>query len=126
MLCFQLIICLVLLSTGPAWFPNDNIEKGSHVHYTLIYNAFIFCQVFNEFNAREIGNKVNVFENLQSNTMFQGIIVVTIVLQIFLVEFCGPIGFETKPLTAVQWVVTSALGLGSLLVGAYLRTARTL
>lgn len=28
------------------------VEEGSVRHLTLIFNAFVFCQIFNEFNAR--------------------------------------------------------------------------
>lgn len=28
------------------------VEEGSVRHLTIIFNAFVFCQIFNEFNAR--------------------------------------------------------------------------
>ena len=32
-----------------------------HVHNTLMFNAFVFAQIFNEFNARSIFDEVNIF-----------------------------------------------------------------
>ena len=52
------------------------------VHYTIIFNAFIFCQLFNEFNARNLGDDPNVLRGLSANPIFIGVIVVTILLQV--------------------------------------------
>ncbi|RVX21885.1 putative calcium-transporting ATPase 13, plasma membrane-type [Vitis vinifera] len=51
---------------------------------TLIFNTFVLCQVFNEFNARRLEKK-NVFEGIHKNKLFLGIIGITIILQVL----CG-------------------------------------
>ncbi|XVE81692.1 hypothetical protein DITRI_Ditri15bG0085900 [Diplodiscus trichospermus] len=56
------------------------------VNDTLIFNTFVMCQVFNEFNARKLDKK-NVFEGIHKNKLFVGIIANTIILQVVLVEF---------------------------------------
>jgi Ca2+ transporting ATPase len=55
-------------------------------HFTLIFNTFIFMQIFNEINSRKIGIKeYNVFEGILKNYLFIGIIIGTMVVQIILV-----------------------------------------
>ena len=56
------------------------------VNDTLIFNTFVLCQVFNEFNARKLEKK-NVFKGIHKNKLFLGIIAITIVLQVVMVEF---------------------------------------
>ena len=33
-----------------------------YVHNTLMFNAFVFSQIFNEFNARSIFDEWNIFK----------------------------------------------------------------
>jgi magnesium-transporting ATPase (P-type) len=54
---YQLIVLFVLLYSGHKMI---NVEEGSRRHYTLLFNAFVFCQVFNEINSRRI-NKGGTF-----------------------------------------------------------------
>ncbi|KAH7573853.1 hypothetical protein JRO89_XS03G0215100 [Xanthoceras sorbifolium] len=53
---------------------------------TLVFNTFVLCQVFNEFNARKLGEE-NIFEWIRKNKLFLGIILITILLQVAMVEF---------------------------------------
>jgi len=63
-----------------------DIKKGYELirqkyRYTVIYNFFIFVQIFNEFNSRRIGNELNIFQGMFKNMMFVGVIVGTIAFQ---------------------------------------------
>ncbi len=40
---------------------------------TFIFNVFVFCQIFNEYNARVIGDALNVFFDLHKAPMFLAI-----------------------------------------------------
>ncbi|KAG2722222.1 hypothetical protein I3760_02G119200 [Carya illinoinensis] len=71
------------------------------VNDTLIFNTFVLCQVFNEFNARKLEKK-NVFEGIHRNRLFLGIIAITIVLQVVMVEFLKKFA-DTERLNWVQW-----------------------
>lgn len=33
-----------------------DVVEGSRYHYTIIFNAFVWCQIFNLFNARKVNN----------------------------------------------------------------------
>jgi Ca2+-transporting ATPase len=71
------------------------------VNDTLIFNTFILCRVFNEFNARELEKK-NVFRGIHRNKLFIRIIAITIVLQVVMVEFLKKFA-DTERLNWGQW-----------------------
>lgn len=71
------------------------------VKNTLIFNTFVLCQVFNEFNARHMEKK-NVFKGILKNRLFLGIIGFTIVLQVVMVEFLKRFA-DTVRLNWGQW-----------------------
>jgi calcium-translocating P-type ATPase len=89
-------------------------------HKTIFFNTFIFCQVFNEYTARSIGDEWNVFDGLFTNPVFMGVSIVTVVLQFILVQYCGLL-FSTQPLNVQQWFITIALGAIGLIVGVLMR-----
>ena len=57
---YQIVVCLVLFFVGPVyWWPTGGAlaqdePPSGYVTATIIFNTFIFCQVFNEFNSRSI------------------------------------------------------------------------
>lgn len=75
---------------------------------TMIFNAFVFCQVFNEFNARHM-ERINVLKNLLGNTLFIAVITVTVVFQVVLVQFLGKFA-STVPLDLKEWGICVAIG----------------
>lgn len=78
-------------------------QAQSVVLNTIIFNTFVFCQLFNEMNSRSIANDMNIFSKLFQNSIFMVIIVATVVVQIFIVEL-GQDFVRTASLTAEQWV----------------------
>ena len=93
---------------------------GSHVHLTIIFNTFVFCQIFNEFNARSIGDDLNVFKGLYRNPIFLAIILFTISAQYLLVEYGGE-WVRTKPLSSLQYYQCVILGGLSITLGGLMR-----
>jgi magnesium-transporting ATPase (P-type) len=89
-------------------------------HSTIIFNTFIWCQFFNEYNARKIADEFNMFEGIQNNPMFLWVSIFTAGAQIFLVEVGGKIT-STEHLNAAQWLITIALGAIALPVGVLMR-----
>jgi len=57
---YQITVVMVLLFAGPSIFgfpPGDEVKRGSgenSVHYTLIFNSFVWMQLFNEVNCRKL------------------------------------------------------------------------
>ncbi|XP_010443383.1 PREDICTED: calcium-transporting ATPase 8, plasma membrane-type-like isoform X2 [Camelina sativa] len=81
---------------------------ATRVKNTIIFNAFVLCQAFNEFNARKPDEK-NIFKGVIKNRLFMGIIVITLVLQVIIVEFLGKFASTTK-LNWKQWLICAAIG----------------
>jgi P-type Ca2+ transporter type 2C len=114
---YQLAVLVFLLNKGPLWF---GCEDGSSHHFTILFNAFVFCQVFNEFNAREIGDVFNPLRSLHDSPMFLGVILFTIFAQWLIVEFGGDFT-QTTPLTLREWRITASFGAFSLPLGWLMR-----
>ena len=114
---YQLSLLVFLLNQGPRMF---DCEDGSTRHFTILFNAFVFCQVFNEFNAREIGDRFDPIRSLSQSPMFLMVIFFTVVCQWCIVEFGGDFT-QTCPLTFDEWRLTVGLGAFSLPVGFLMR-----
>ncbi|XP_062168946.1 putative calcium-transporting ATPase 13, plasma membrane-type [Alnus glutinosa] len=93
---YQIAVLLTLQFKGESIF-----GVSEKVNDTLIFNTFVLCQVFNEFNARKLEKK-NVFKGIHKNRLFLGIIVITIVLQVVMVEFLKKFA-DTERLNWAQW-----------------------
>ncbi|GAA0138370.1 primary active transporter [Lithospermum erythrorhizon] len=48
---------------------------------TFIFNTFVFCQVFNEINSRDM-EKINVFRGFFSSQVFIAVVAATIAFQV--------------------------------------------
>ncbi|CAH8375610.1 unnamed protein product [Eruca vesicaria subsp. sativa] len=107
---YQISVLLVLQFRGREIFGVTERVKN-----TLIFNTFVLCQVFNEFNARSLEKK-NVFRGLHKNRLFVGIIVVTVVLQVVMVEFLKRFA-DTERLNWGQWGVCVAIAAVSWPIG---------
>jgi magnesium-transporting ATPase (P-type) len=106
-------------------FSEDCLECNLHDyhHATIMFNAFIFCQFFNEYTARSIGDEWNCFKGLMLNPVFLFVSVFTLLIQIVLIVFCGDyIGTMPYPgISLNEWLITVALGALSLPVGVMMR-----
>ena len=122
---FQIVINLALLKYGAQLFhlQNKHGEVSPHnmlVLRTMIFNTFVFLQVFNELNCRRIDDSLNIFKNLHNNKIFILVQFIVIGGQYIIVTFGGQ-AFKTVPLTGGQWLTTIAIGSLSLPVGLFLR-----
>jgi magnesium-transporting ATPase (P-type) len=91
-------------------------EQADYTHNTIIFNAFIWCQIFNEYTSRNLFDDVDCISGVVTNPMFIGVSVFSAVLQVVIVEFGGDFT-STSSLTAAQWGWTIFLGWGSMLFG---------
>uniref|UniRef100_A0A2N9IY44 Calcium-transporting ATPase n=1 Tax=Fagus sylvatica TaxID=28930 RepID=A0A2N9IY44_FAGSY len=102
---YQVTILLVLQFKGKSIFGvSENVKN------TLIFNTFVLCQVFNEFNARKLEKK-NIFTGILKNKLFLAIVGITIVLQLVMVEFLKRFA-NTERLNWGQW--GACIGLAAL------------
>ncbi|KAE9587701.1 putative calcium-transporting ATPase [Lupinus albus] len=108
---YQVSVLLVLNFRGVSILGLGH-EKHDHaikVKNTLIFNAFVFSQVFNEFNARK-PDELNIFKGVTKNLLFMGIVGLTVVLQIIIIEFLGKFT-TTVRLNWQQWLISIIIGL---------------
>ncbi|XP_020235043.1 calcium-transporting ATPase 2, plasma membrane-type [Cajanus cajan] len=75
---------------------------------TLIFNTFVFCQVFNEVNSREM-EEIDVFKGIWDNHVFIAVLGCTVFFQIVIVEYLGTFA-NTTPLSLVQWIFCLGVG----------------
>ncbi|KAL8095357.1 putative calcium-transporting ATPase 11, plasma membrane-type [Apium graveolens] len=75
---------------------------------TFIFNTFVFCQVFNEINSRDI-EKINIFRGMFSSWVFIGVMLATVIFQVIIVEFLGAFA-STVPLSWQLWVLSILIG----------------
>ncbi|KAF3457666.1 hypothetical protein FNV43_RR02324 [Rhamnella rubrinervis] len=95
---YQISVFFTLKLGGKSIF---GVGVGGMVNETMMFNTFVLCQVFNVFNLRTLKQK-NVFKGVLRNRFFMGIIAITIVLQVVMVEFMNKVA-GTKRLGWEQW-----------------------
>jgi magnesium-transporting ATPase (P-type) len=95
-------------------------ETVDYTHGSIIFNAFIWCQIFNEYTARSIESEWNIFKNIFSNPLFFGVSIFSALAQVLMVQYGGRFT-STSPLTVGQTFVTIGLGAASILVGMAMR-----
>ncbi|KAL7438931.1 hypothetical protein ACHAXM_006589 [Skeletonema potamos] len=123
---YQLAIIMFLLFGGPQVFklkPGDQVEREGQnsMHYTFIFNAFVWMQLFNEVNARSLAGEFNVFKGIHRNPLFCCILLVTAVLQVIMVEFGGKaLHVSDDGLTGELWGWSLLMGAGSLPVQQFI------
>ncbi|KAJ2520464.1 plasma membrane calcium [Coemansia sp. RSA 1939] len=119
---FQVAINLLLLGHGLEIFHLPATAAGVAALRTMVFNAFVFLQVFNQINCRRIQpNEFNVFANIHRDHGFILVQIFIVAAQWLLVSY-GGVAFSTVPLTAVQWAGTLFIGMLSLPVGLLIRT----
>ena len=102
---YQLAITLTLYFAGGRILgynlhdPQKELELN-----TIIFNTFVWMQIFNEFNNRRLDNHLNIFEGMWKNYWFLGINCIMIGGQMMII-FIGSVAFSVTPLDAVQWAI---------------------
>ncbi|KZV28017.1 auto-inhibited Ca2 -transporting ATPase 10 [Dorcoceras hygrometricum] len=107
---YQVTVLLVLNFRGRSIL-NLEHETNDHafkVKNTLIFNAFVLCQIFNEFNARK-PDEMNVWSGLTKNHLFMGIIALEVVLQVIIIFYLEKFA-STVRLSWKLWLVSIGIG----------------
>jgi len=85
-----------------------------------MFNAFIWCQFFNEYTSRNLFDEVNPFRGIWTNYTFIFVSVFTAGFQILFVEVFGKFA-STQPLPWNHWLITIALGFIGVPIGMLYR-----
>ncbi|KAK8053483.1 hypothetical protein PG996_012784 [Apiospora saccharicola] len=126
---YQLVITLLIYYGSPSILSyDDNIEKAQL--NTLVFNTFVWMQIFNQWNNRRLDNKFNIFEGLFQNWFFIGINTLMCGAQVLIIFVGGDAfnivrvdmnGQKSPPQTGAQWGYAIFLGILSIPVGAIIR-----
>jgi P-type Ca2+ transporter type 2C len=120
---FQLVVVLVLYFAGDSILNyNTSIPSEKLQLDTIIFNVFVWMQIFNELNCRRLDNKFNVFVGIHRNLFFILINAIMIGLQVGII-FIGSRVFDIDPdgLNGVQWAISILIAAFSLPWGVLVR-----
>lgn len=115
---YQLVVLGVLQFDGKQLL-NLTGPNATKTLNTFIFNTFVFCQVFNEINSRDM-EKINVVKGIFRNWIFLAIISSTVIFQVIIVEFMGMFA-DTIPLNWKLWLLSVGIGAVSLVVAVLLK-----
>ncbi|KAG0477412.1 hypothetical protein HPP92_014253 [Vanilla planifolia] len=115
---YQLVILGALIFAGKSILHLNGTDADATLN-TFIFNTFVFCQIFNEINSREI-DKINIFRGIFRSWIFSVVLISTVVFQIIIVQFLGAFA-STVPLSWQFWLLSVLVGSVSLVVGALLK-----
>jgi Ca2+-transporting ATPase len=94
----------------------EELRKGREQYSSVVFNAFIWMQLFNQINSRKIKDELNVFEGLSRSRVFIYLTIVEVVLQLIIMFTPARVIFKVKTQNWQEWLFALALGAGSLLV----------
>ncbi|KAF5798826.1 putative P-type Ca(2+) transporter [Helianthus annuus] len=115
---YQFTVIWLLQSKGKSFFGLHG-DDSDLILNTLIFNAFVFCQLFNEINSREM-EKEDVVDGIWDNNVFVSVISATFIFQVIIVEYLGTFA-NTSPLTIMQWFFSIVIGYLSMPIAVYLK-----
>ncbi|GAB4849063.1 Calcium-transporting ATPase 2, plasma membrane-type [Ancistrocladus abbreviatus] len=115
---YQLLVIWFLQARGKEFLglegPNSDLTLN-----TVIFNSFVFCQIFNEISSRNM-EKINVFKGILENYVFAAVITCTVVFQFIIIEYLGTFA-NTTPLNFSQWLFSIRIGFVGMPVAAVLK-----
>uniref|UniRef100_A0A0E0DTG4 Calcium-transporting ATPase n=1 Tax=Oryza meridionalis TaxID=40149 RepID=A0A0E0DTG4_9ORYZ len=115
---YQLLVLGTLMVIGKKLLCIEGPQSDKTIN-TLIFNSFVFCQVFNEINCREM-EKINVLQGIFRNWIFVGILTATVIFQVIIVEFLGTFA-NTVPLSGELWLLSVVIGSISMIISVILK-----
>ena len=118
---YQLVVTFVLYFAGSSilgYSKSDSILQTEL--NTIVFNTFVWMQIFNEFNNRRLDNKLNIFEGVHRNGFFIVINIIMVAGQVMII-FVGGAAFQIKRIDGTQWAVCILCALPCLLWAVVLR-----
>ena len=117
----QLAITFVLNFAGDSLLGYDMSDKHQQKQpHTLVFNTFVWLQIFNELNNRRLDNHINIFEGILHNYLFLAINLIRIGGQALIIHVGGE-AFRITPLNGKEWGLSVGLGAMSVPWGALIR-----
>jgi len=119
---YQLAVTMILYFAGVGILNYDvdaNPELKDELN-TMVFNTFVWMQIFNEFNNRRLDNEFNIFEGIHRNYFFIGINCIMVGGQVLII-FVGGQAFQITKIDGIQWAICILCALPCLLWAVVLR-----
>jgi Ca2+-transporting ATPase len=121
---YQLAVTFMLYFAGEkllgAHLSSDHETRTKELS-TVVFNTFVWMQIFNEFNNRRLDNKFNIFEGMFRNYWFLGINAIMVGGQIMII-YVGGKAFSVTRLSGTLWGVCVICSIACLPWAIVLRT----
>ncbi|KAJ6259482.1 hypothetical protein Dda_5119 [Drechslerella dactyloides] len=118
---YQLVVTFVLHFAGGSILGYDLSQEHKRDELaSLVFNTFVWMQIFNQYNNRRLDNKFNVFEGIHRNYFFIIINVIMVGGQVMII-FVGGAALGVVRLDGPQWAISLILGAISLIIGVVVR-----
>ncbi|KAJ7104244.1 calcium-transporting ATPase [Mycena belliarum] len=117
---YQIIVTLIFHFLGLRILGLESSKRNDLVVQTLVFNAFVFAQIFNSVNCRRLDRNLNIFEGITKNWYFIVITLIEIGIQVLIV-FVGGAAFQVTTIGGREWGISIALGSASIPIGALIR-----
>jgi len=111
--------CIITDSKGEHPATSTEIDKQTTYVQSIVFNAFVYCQVFNQINARRVNGERNPYKGMFSNPMYMAIFLLIAILQAVLILFTGPF-MQVAPFPGIDglaWLTCLVLGAMELPIG---------
>lgn len=81
-------------------------------HLTVVFNLFVFMQIFNMICARKINDEINIFSGILSNPAFGVVWTIIVIVQILCCQLFGRfVSVHVNGLTGTQWIYCLVISL---------------
>jgi Ca2+-transporting ATPase len=97
---FQVIATFVLHFGGPQFLPYPEDQMRS-----MIFNMFVWLQIFNQYNNRRLDNKLNIFAGIHKNYYFITMNIIMVSAQV-LIAMYGSTAFSIVRINGNQWAIS--------------------
>ncbi len=116
---YMFVVLMIVLFTD-AFGLAEGQDDPELYRNTILFNAFVWMQIFNFLNCRAVRFNRNPYKGLFDSTTFMAIVAIIVVLQVVII-FIGGAVFSTTPIAADAWGVSILLGATTLVVAVIIR-----
>ncbi|KAF4124368.1 P-type Ca2+ transporter type 2C [Geosmithia morbida] len=119
---YQLLITFLLYYGGPNGVLPLDYQPSSKEISTLVFNTFVWMQIFNQWNNRRLDNNLNIFEGILQNPYFIAISTLISGAQVIIIFFGGAaFSISSDGQSGAMWGIALVLGFISIPVGVLIR-----
>lgn len=89
---------------------HEEYEHANLAINSLVFNVFIFMELFNFINARKINDELNIFKGIFDSYIFFAVLFFILVFQVIIMEALGSF-FKVQGQTWEEWLFAIAVGI---------------